>query len=554
MNAILYTGEPSPLDNTSLTKEEVKFFKKAEKIIKKSNNNKNHSKLFIIGLITLVLLFILAIFSTIFSLLNMSSNKIINGVSIMGIDVSHLTREEAKEKINSVFDDRLSNDLIFKHNDELYSFLPNQIESSYDVDKVIDKAYLIGRDGNIFQNNFSILKTNYYTFDLSPDFLYSNDKLDDLITQMESNFKDGLKNPSYVIDGNNLIITSGSDGYIVKSDELKLAIVSKLTSSEYDTNPIEISVEMKKAESINIDSIHSDIYKTAVDASYTKDPYTIHASSNGLDFGISVDEAKALVAKNNTSTYTIPLKTLYPKITTNDIGSEAFPNSLASYSTSYATSNSNRSSNIALAASKIDGTVIMPGDTFSFNDTVGKRTAQSGFKEAGVYVNGTVSTDYGGGICQVSSTLYNAVLRSNLEIVDRSNHEFLVSYVPIGTDATVSWGSPDFKFKNSRSYAIKISAITSGKNLYVRIWGLNESTEYDVEIVSYKTSTISYKTTYTSDSSLASGSTKVVQSGSNGARSETYRILKLNGEIISKTLISRDTYSPHNQIIATGTR
>ena len=129
---------------------------------------------------------------------------------------------------------------------------------------------------------------------------------------------------------------------------------------------------------------------------------------------------------------------------------------------------------------------------------------------------------------------------------------FNVGYVPIGTDATVSWGAPDFKFKNSRSYPIKIVTSNYNKRLTVTIYGLKEDNEYSVEIVSYQTGTVPFRTTYVTDNSLASGQTKVIQSGSNGATSVAYRILKQNGVEVSRQLLSKDTYSPHNQIIARG--
>lgn len=545
MNAILFTGDSSPISD-----EEVKVFKDAEKIIN-NNKKKKHPVLIVLSVIVVILFLAFLVLSTIFALLNINSDKIVNGVSVVGIDISNLTKQEALDKLNAEFSNRISKDIVLKHNDELYSFIPSQIEGNYDVNKVVDQAYTIGRDGNIFQNNYSIIKTWYEKIDLTPNFSYKEDSFTALVEQMNTAFADGVKDPSYVIDEKNLIITPGKDGYAVQMDKLEKLVVNKLTADDYNTDAIEIPTTQKKCDAIDIDKIHSEIYQEASDAYFTKDPYTVHASTTGMDFKISVDEAKALIT-GTSDTYTIPLKILYPKVRTSDIGSEAFPNLLASFSTSYATSNSNRSTNIALATAKIDGKVLMPGETFSYNQTVGQRTAQSGFKEAGVYVNGGVSTGIGGGICQVSSTLYNAVLRANLEIVDRTNHQFQVGYVPIGTDATVSWGSPDFKFKNSRSYPVKISATTSGKNIYIKIFGLHESTEYDVEIVSYKTATIAYSTTYTKDSSLGAGKTKVVQAGSNGAKSETYRILKLNGAVVSKTLLSKDTYSPHNQIIAQG--
>ena len=550
MNAILYNSDTSSTDT-----EEV--FEEAKQIIENNSDStfkepkKKHTKGIVITICILVLLIILGVLSTVFALLNINSDKIISGISILGIDVSGFTQEEATAKVSENLNSRLETNLVFSHNGALYNVLPSQLECSYDISKAVSEAYSCGRNGNIFKNNFDILNTLINKVDINVDFSYNNDLYESVVTQMNTNFEDGLKQSSYTIDGNNLIITSGKAGNVIISEKLKDLIVDKLTSTNYNTDPIEVPVEEAQPDPIDIDKIHSEIYKEAKDAYYTKDPFAVYPSSNGLDFDISVDEAKQMVSTPS-ETYTIPLKTLYPDVTTNEIGTEAFPDKLATYSTSYASSNANRSTNIALAASKINGTVLMPGEEFSFNGTVGKRTAANGFKTATVYSNGQVTTDYGGGICQVSSTLYNTVLKANLEITNRINHTFTVGYVPIGLDATVSWGSPDFKFKNNRSYPIKIVATTSNKRLTISVFGLKEDVEYEVELVSYKTGTIPYSTVYTTDSSLGKGKTKVVQSGSNGATSVAYKILKLNGKEVSRTLLSKDRYSPHNQIIARG--
>ena len=550
MNAILYNSDTSSLDT-----EEV--FEEAKQIIENNSDTtfkepkKKHTKAIVITICIIVFLLIIGVLSTIFALLNINSDKIISGISILGIDVSGLTQDEANSKIAENLNSRLETNLVFNHNGTLYNVLPSQLECSYDISKAVGEAYSYGRNGNIFKNNFDILNTLINKVDINIDFSYNNDLYESVVSQMNANFEDGIKESSYTIDGNNLIIISGKAGNVIKSDEFKDLIVDKLTAIDYNTDSIEVPVEEAEPAPIDIDKIHSEIYKEAKDAYYTTDPYAVYPSSNGLDFNISVDEAKQMVATHQ-DTYTIPLKTLYPSVTTNEIGREAFPDLLATYSTSYASSNANRSTNIALAASKINGTVLMPGEEFSFNGTVGKRTAANGFKTATVYSNGQVTTDYGGGICQVSSTLYNSVLRANLEITNRTNHTFTVGYVPIGLDATVSWGSPDFKFKNSRNYPVKIVATTANKKLTISVYGLKEDVEYEVELVSYKTGTVPYSTVYTTDSSLGKGKTKVVQSGSNGATSVAYKILKLNGKEVSRTLLSKDTYSPHNQIIARG--
>ena len=550
MNSILYTGE-----ETTLTEDDYKVIEEAEDIIKDNNPDfvpvfkKKHMGLLVFSILFFVLFIFAITFSTIFALINLSHTNIVQGVSSLGVDLSGLTVEQAKEKIISETENRISTEIVLNHNDETYILHLSEIGGSFDIDKIVNSAYDVGRKGNIFSNNYQILNCLLHKKEIPATFSYNNDSFLAITTQINSSMKDGIKEPSYEINDNNLIITAGKDGCTVDSDNLKNLIVEKLVAYNYSTDSIEIPTLSAKASSINIDEIHNEIYKEAKDAYYTTNPLAVYPSSTGIDFSISIDEAKSLIT-GESDTYTIPLKILYPKVKTSDIGMEAFPNKLSSFSSSYATSNSNRSTNISLASSKINGLVLMPGDVFSFNGTVGRRTPQAGFKVAGVYVAGQVTSDYGGGICQVSSTLYNAVLRANLEIVERTNHQFDVGYVPIGTDATVSWGSPDFKFKNSRSYPIKIDITNYNKRITVSIYGLREENDYDVEILSYRTGTIPYKTTYTTDKSLAKGQTKVIQSGSNGATAVSYKILKQNGVEVSRELLSRDTYSPHNQIIA----
>lgn len=546
---------PFNTNSTLSSVQQDEAFKKAEQIINDNNNLKTEkkSKGLIVILFVVIFLLILLAFSTIFALLTINSDKVIFGVSVLGIDISGLSIEDAKAKLSNEFNTRLNSNLVFCHNEQLFNVMPSQLECNFDIDDAVNTAYSYGRGDNIFINNFNILNTWVNNIDIFPNFTYSDDLYNSMVEQMNSQFEDGLKDYSYTIENNNLIITNGCSGSVIISDLLKKYIIEKVTATVFNTDSINVPIELKDPGNIDIEKIYKEVYKAPVDAYYTKEPFVVYPSVTGIDFQISLDEAKTLISTPAES-YTIPLKTLYPKVTTNDIGTEAFPDKLSTFSTSYVTSDYNRSTNIALAASKINGTVLMPGEEFSFNGTVGKRTPGAGFRQAGVYVNGGSAIDYGGGICQVSSTLYNAVLKANLDISSRSNHMFTVGYVPIGLDATVSWGAPDFKFKNSRKYPIKIVATTSNKKLYISVYGLKEDVEYEVELISYKTGSVPFSTVYTTDSSLEKGKTKVVQAGSNGAKAVSYKVLKLDGKEISRTLLAKDTYSPHNQIIARGTK
>ena len=226
--------------------------------------------------------------------------------------------------------------------------------------------------------------------------------------------------------------------------------------------------------------------------------------------------------KEEKDEYIVPLKVLYPSVTTNMIGTEAFPDLLSEFSTKYAASNKNRTTNLILAAKKINGTVLMPGETFSYNKVVGARTIQAGYKEAPIYVSGRVEDGIGGGICQITTTLYNAVVYANLDIVERSNHQFVPSYAGPSRDATVVYGAIDFKFKNNRDYPIKIACSVSGGIANFKIWGLKSDNDYEVQI-----------------SSRTTGKT------STAIYSEAYKILKKNGNVVSTTLLSKDTYKRH---------
>ena len=224
----------------------------------------------------------------------------------------------------------------------------------------------------------------------------------------------------------------------------------------------------------------------------------------------------------NKEEFIIPLKVIEPSIKISDLGNEAFPNQLATFTTYYGTGDSGRCYNIYLAAKSITETVVMPGETFSYNDLIGECSTRTGYKESTIYLNGKLAKGIGGGICQVSTTLYNAVLGANLEIVERRNHSLSVTYVPLGHDAMVSIGSSDFKFKNNRNYPIKVIATTGTGSVTCQIYGLKNQTEYDVKL-----------------------DTKVISKTDTKTKTQTYKVLYLNGKEVSRTLLSTDTYKNH---------
>ena len=219
--------------------------------------------------------------------------------------------------------------------------------------------------------------------------------------------------------------------------------------------------------------------------------------------------------------------------------------------TTNTTANQNRNTNVRLAAEAINGTVIKPGQEFSFNGTVGQRTEAKGYKGAAAYNNGEVVQEIGGGVCQVSTTLYNAVFKAGLKISSRRSHTFEPSYVTPGRDATVSWDQPDFKFINNSSTAIGLRASYADQKVTVSVYGipiLEDGITWDLD--SKKVEDLGTPNpTYEEDQTLRPGEEVIKSKGSAGSRWETYKVVYKNGKEISRELDHKTTYKGHTPVV-----
>lgn len=520
--------------------------KNLEKKFFKANKKK------IIIILSIIVLCI-AIISTIFAVINSTNEKIIKGVKIQDIDVSGLTKQEAKDKLSKMIEELSDKDIILKYGENEEIIKVESLEIKYNFDEALNKAYEIGRSGNILKNNFDIIRTRISNTNINMDIKYNQDILNKEIDTFNSSLPGVVEECSYCIEEDKLIISKGKPGITINKEELNNEIKDKINNLKIKTEVINIPIINKQPDKIDLEKIHQEIYREPQDAYISQDPVTVHPHVNGVDFAITMEEAQKILQEDKDE-YEIPLKITIANKTVNDLGEEAFPNTLGTFTTRYDASNKNRSNNIVLASSKINGTVILPGETFSYNKTVGKRTITSGFKEAGAYAGGKVIQEVGGGICQVSSTLYNAVLYANLEIVDRSNHYFECSYVDAGRDATVSWGTVDFKFRNNRTYPIKIEAYSKNGVVKISIKGIKEEKEYEVTIQSKITSIIKKTVQYIEDPTLEIGEEVVEQEGHNGCTSKTYKIVKHNGTVVSNDVISSDSYHALEKIVRKGTK
>jgi vancomycin resistance protein YoaR len=285
------------------------------------------------------------------------------------------------------------------------------------------------------------------------------------------------------------------------------------------------------------------------------EPYYASGSIVEGTYGYTLDWEAAInqiLEADYGDTLSIPMTPVAPKHTAEEFRAVLFRDRLSSYSSPH-TANANRTNNLTLACNAINGTVINPGETFSFNGVVGERTAAKGYREATVYVGTESKDELGGGICQVASTVYDAALYAEMTITSRACHTFFVTYVPGGLDATVYWGSLDFAFRNDTEYPIRVNASVSGGYVNISIDG-TKTNDHVVKLSSTKLSTTPYETVYEEDSSKPSSYREETTYPYTGYTYEAYQyIYDGNGNLLETNYLGKSTYQKRDQVITIGT-
>ncbi len=260
------------------------------------------------------------------------------------------------------------------------------------------------------------------------------------------------------------------------------------------------------------------------------------------------------VLADTESTRTVSLRTrrVQPSITTAKARTMGVQERISRYTTTYSASNRPRVANIHLLADAIDGTLVPPGATFSFNGTIGPRTAEKGYVEAPAIVNGKLVPQLGGGICQVGTTLFNTIFESGLPVVERRNHSFYISHYPKGRDATVSWGGPDFKFKNDTGHWVLLVTAYSNSSLTIALYGTDPGYDVEAQVGPWENER-PYKTEETKDPTLPQGARLVEDGGITGRSCTVKRIVKKYGQPV-RTDTFRSVYRPKTEVVRVGTK
>lgn len=515
---------------------------------KKQKKRKQQQKISLLGVCVLAVLCI----GYFLTCTMVEKHTILDEVKVNDTELGGLTTEQAAEKIQRRFEEEYAQAaLTVQANGENYT-VQMYASLSMDAESAAKKAMEYGH-GNFLTRGAALLKAKLFGKKIVQNPQIGDEgKLSEAIDASGLSAINTTVQTTYEISGNDLILHKGKSGVSVDKENLTAAIKKAVDAAEY-TATIDSPMLTGQVEGTDIQAIYDEIHTKKSNATLDPDKdYKIIKSVKGIRF--DVESAKAAFdAAAEGEDVTIPLTVKKPKISTKNLKKHLFKDKLGSCTTNVSGSSA-RVSNVNLAAETIDGTILLPGETFSYNAVLGERTTARGYKAAPAYSNGESVQEVGGGICQVSSTLYKATLLSNLKIVEHHNHSYVSAYIGIGMDATVSWGGPDYQFKNNTDYPIKITASYSGGQVTCSIYGAKLDDTY-VEMTAETLQVNSCGTVYQDDPDMEAGTSAVVSSGHDGYIVQTYRNLyDKEGKKISSTKEAYCVYRKKDRVVRVGTK
>lgn len=427
----------------------------------------------------------------------LDSEAFYEGITIDGVDISGKSKDEVKELFadKSGTDDKKDINISFKIDDETVALNGNDVQFDNNLEEIIDEAYSIGRE--------------------------SDKAGDDGLKERYSEIEELLKNPKdFKIDEK------------VSKESISKAVHNAL--DKYVKEPVNAEVTGFDTETLT---------------------FIVTESETGLKVNVDkvVDElTKAFETGDFSKEITVETEVIEPEVSKEFLDGYLCK---VSSTTSTTTSSSNRNNNIDLVCKKIDGLVLMPGESFDFNTFIGKRTAEAGFKEAGGIFDGKLIQELGGGICQANAMIYHSVTKADLKVDTRTCHTWPSDYVPTGTDATVSWGGPEFKFTNSSDYPIALHAYYGNQKVTVEVFGRPLPDGQTIKLIGEVTSNVSSdKVEYVADNTLAVGKTVTERSAHNAIKAVSYKVYyDAEGNEIKREQYFSSNYPMINKKVKVGT-
>lgn len=408
--------------------------------------------------------------------------KIYEGVTVMGLDLSGMTQEEAKAVLDQAFDETvLSKTILLKYGEKTWKYTYADLGFTANTEELAAKAYEVGRSGDVKQHYEALARLSSAKVDFEMTDQYDTAKLEEIITGIQGELDQPAKDATITLVSGKFVIEDEKAGYTLNVEDCRAKLNSALDTR--DSAELELTVE--------------EVQPTRTRAELSK-----------------------------------------------------IQDMIGEFSTTYNSREVDRSKNLQVGSSKIDGTVLMPGETFNYNDAVSPVNAASGYRNASTILDGEYVPGMGGGLCQVCTTLYNAVIRAELEVTQRFAHSLKPSYVKLGQDAAMSIGGKNFQFKNNSSAPIYIQAYASGGKIVARIYGAEEhdpsrSVSFETVVVKeYEKPAEKVK----EDPSQPEGYRKVTHKGYTGCKVDVYKIVTQNGKTTREYFSSSSYMSTADEV------
>lgn len=407
-------------------------------------------------------------------------NTYVNGTLVSG-----MTKAELADFVTSTYSaDKLADtDLTLICGDNSFTLGIPDLGLCYDNAASVENIIKSGKDGNFFTNTAAFISRFFKRADIAPVIEYNKEVLATAFDTVTQGYETEPVGYTFDIEENSVTIHNRVSGIKADRDAAAAEVESQLASMKVSS--VKLIPVPVTPEPLDFDEFYKWLTSDAQEAYYEKvdGKVIVHDSKPKCDVDKQVVKDALGTLENSTeNSVKIAVKTSEPENTSDRLNEILYKDKLGSYSTNFGGSSAARANNVRLATSRVNGVELMPGEEFSYDDTILPRTAANGYMAAAVYVGNKVESGMGGGICQPSSTLYAAALYANLEIVERHNHSLTVSYLPPGLDATIAEGYLDLRIRNNTNYPVKISASASGGICSFEIYGFNENnTSVDIE-------------------------------------------------------------------------
>ncbi len=516
-----------------------------------------HSRKRIIVVALLIFIAVMLVSASVFSYILLQSTAVYKGVYVGILDVSGMGRHDMLQFLEAKYTvPAMELKITLKSPLAEVRVSYPELGVDYDTDAAVEAAYSVGRTGNVFKRLYDIAQAGISGTVIKMPQSYDEGKIDDFVNRFCTEAFEEVKEGALVINDKHVVIRSGRHGESVSKEDVKALVMGMIKNNKGGL--VEPEVTITNPTPFDADEIFAQLVSEPSDAYFKMEDGTLKVVPHIVGRKINKTALEQIVEEHNKTSDTdreLPVELENPAVTTEAAVSMLFRDELANVSTKFETATQNeknRAHNIGLAVGKFNGTTLLPGEEFSFNDIVGRRNEQTGYKEAHVYINGRVEDGIGGGICQAVSTLYNAVLLSDMTVNERKNHSFIVTYVPLGQDATAYYGGTDFRFINSTQWPLKIEAWLDNKNVHVVFKGTNTTPDKTVHISNKVLSQTPHDIKYVDDPTMPAGTTKKYQYGTDGFVVETYKTVKSGDTVVSHAKIHTSRYKPCTEEIQVG--